>query len=125
MALYNILQADFLCSDLRGQLVQLVHNGYQQINILESRKGAVRGGHYHQISKEAFFVVSGSVDVAFKRGEEQEIVRFLKNDFFLIEPYTIHRMSFCEDCVLIALYDVPIEKEDGTKDIYSEEIDNA
>ncbi|MCI9508037.1 MAG: spore coat polysaccharide synthesis [Oscillospiraceae bacterium] len=125
MALYNILQADFLCSDLRGQLVQLVHNGYQQINILESRKGAVRGGHYHKISKEAFFVVSGSVDVAFKRGEEQEIVRFLKNDFFLIEPYTIHRMSFCEDCVLIALYDVPIEKEDGTKDIYSEEIDNA
>ena len=63
--------------------------------------------------------------MAFKRGEEQEIVRFLKNDFFLIEPYTIHRMSFCEDCVLIALYDVPIEKEDGTKDIYSEEIDNA
>lgn len=125
MALYNILQADFLCSDLRGQLVQLVHNGYQQINILESRKGAVRGGHYHKISKEAFFVVSGSVDVAFKREEEQEIVRFLKNDFFLIEPYTIHRMSFCEDCVLIALYDVPIEKEDGTKDIYSEEIDNA
>ena len=124
MALYDVLQADFLCSDLRGQLVQLVHNGYRQVNILESRKGAVRGGHYHKISREAFFVVSGSVDVAFKRGEQQETVRFQKNDFFLIEPYTIHSMSFCEDCILIALYDVPIEKADGAKDIYLEETDN-
>ena len=27
-------------------------------------------------------------------------------------------MSFPEDCVLVAMYDIPVEHEDGTKDIY-------
>lgn len=125
MALYDILQADFLYSDMRGQLAQLVHNGYRQVNVLESKKGTVRGGHYHKISNEAFFVVRGSVDVTLRQGDQQEVVKFHKNDFFLIKPYMIHSMSFCEDCILIALYDVPIEKDDGAKDIYAEESCNV
>lgn len=121
MDLYQKLAADFMFADSRGSLTQLIHEGYQQVNLLESRKGSVRGGHYHKDSSEAFFVVNGSVDVTLKKGSSQEIVKFKRNDFFLIEPGTTHAMSFCEDCTLIALYDVPIEKSDGTKDIYSEE----
>lgn len=42
--------------------------------------------------------------------------------FFEIEPRVIHRMRFPENCVLVAMYDVPIERPDGTKDIYASEV---
>ena len=101
-------------------MVQLVHAGYRQINILESKKDVVRGGHYHKHSSEVFYVADGCLNVTFRKDAEQEHVRFQKGDFFLIKPGVIHSLSFCEDCLLIALYDVPIERDDGTKDIYSE-----
>ena len=119
MALYTMLPVDCKYSDIRGQLTQLVHEGYQQVNILESKAGAVRDRHYHKISSEAFFVISGSVIVTFEQDEKREMEKFVKNDFFLIKPYIKHSMSFCEDCILIALYNVPIEKGDGIKDIFA------
>lgn len=120
--LYEKLNADFEFSDERGRLTQLVHEGYRQVNILESKKGTVRGGHYHKLAREAFFVIHGAVDVTMRRDSEQETVRFQKSDFFLIRPNTVHSLSACVDNVLLALYDVPVEQADGTKDIYPEEI---
>lgn len=122
MALYERKQPDFEFADARGSLTQLVHRGYTQINVLESRKGVTRGGHYHKISREAFFVVEGSVDVTLKRGEEREQVTFSKGEFFQFSPYVVHSMYFPEDCILFAMYDIPVENEDGTKDIYAEEV---
>lgn len=122
VALYEKLNVDFEFSDERGRLLQLVHCGYRQINLLESKKGTVRGGHYHRLTSEAFFVMQGSVDVALKQGPEQETVRFQKGDFFLIRPNTVHSLSACEDNILLALYDVPVEQANGTKDIWPEEI---
>lgn len=120
MPLYINIKPDFEFEDQRGRLAQLVHEGFQQINVLESRQGVLRGGHYHRISHEAFYVVSGTVDVTLKKGELVEMAQFSPGQFFMIEPYVIHSMSFLEDCILVAMYDIPVEKEDGTKDIYPE-----
>lgn len=122
MALFERLEPDFCFSDERGKLTQLVHGGYTQINILESRKGVVRGGHYHTVSQEAFFVVSGRVELTLRKGEEQQTVVFGPGGFFRILPYVIHSMTFPEDCILAAMYDVPVEKADGTKDIFAQEV---
>lgn len=122
MALYKKLTPDFYFSDDRGALAQLVHSGYRQINILESKKGVTRGAHYHKCSSEAFYVVEGSLQVILKKGDETERIAFQKNDFFLIEPGVSHSFFFDRDCLLVALYDIPIEQNDGTKDIYSENI---
>lgn len=121
MSLYKLLNADFEHEDDRGKLVQLVHDGYKQVNILYSNKGTLRGRHYHKISNEAFYVISGSVNVKLSRDGVTEQVIFKKGDFFLIPPYTMHSMNFEEDCVMAAMYDIPVEKENGEKDIYSEE----
>ncbi len=122
MSLFERMNINFQFSDQRGTLMQLVNDGYQQINLIESKKGVFRGGHFHKVSKEAFFVINGSVDVTFKLGSETEIVHFVKNDFFFLKPFIIHGMHFPEDCLLLALYDKPVELVDGTKDIYHEEI---
>ncbi len=115
------VDVDFKHIDERGSLVQLVHEGFSQINVLQTRKGVTRGGHYHKISRERFYVIGGSVSVSLKKENEKKEIVFKAGDFFEIEPYTIHSMYFPEDCVMVAMYDVPVEKEDGSMDIYSEE----
>lgn len=122
MSLFERLKTNFEFSDARGKITQLVHDGYKQINILESYRGVTRGGHFHKVATEAFFVISGSVDVELKRDTIKENIRFSKNDFFMIRPFVVHSMSFSEDCLLVAMYDTPVEFEDGTMDIYSEEV---
>lgn len=120
MGMIDKLEVDFDFHDERGSLTQLVHSGYSQINVLISKKGVSRGGHFHKESIECFYVVSGSVIVNAKMHNNEEQLHFSKGDFFRIAPNIIHSMYFPEDCVLVAMYDKCVEHEDGSKDIYPE-----
>ena len=112
----KIIQTDFEFTDERGTLVQLIHEGYRQINVITSKKGVVRGGHYHKQNEEAFYVVSGLLEV----DVNGETARFGMGDFFGIEAYDMHSFRFLEDTVLVSMYSGGVELPDGTKDIYSE-----
>ena len=50
---------------------------------------------------------------------------FKEGEFFEIVPFVLHNMYFPEDCLMVQMYDIPVENEDGTKDIYMEEEFNA
>ncbi len=123
MALYELLKTDFEFSDQRGQLKQLVHGGWKQVNVLVTNAGVVRGVHYHKDSREAFYLISGSVDVKFKNVEEYAERHFVSGEFFLVLPGTVHELSFPEDCVMVQMYDIPVEREDGSKDIYDGKVE--
>lgn len=120
MELFERIKPDFQFSDQRGSLVQLVHQGYEQVNVLTTKAGVTRGGHYHKRSTEAFFVVSGQVTVEFKKDTEAQTETFSEGEFFRIFPFVSHTMSFPEDTVLVAMYDRAVEQADGTKDIFAE-----
>ena len=115
--LYRTLTPDFQYKDNRGSLAQLVSQGYSQVNILISNSGITRGGHFHKLCHEAFYVISGEVTVFLKKDGIFETVSFAAGDFFEIDPFTVHEMSFPCDCVMAVLYDRPVETTDG-KDIY-------
>ena len=125
MDLYKLRQIDFQHKDSRGSLTQLVHEGFKQINVLESNAGSIRGAHYHKKSVEAFYLITGSVEVEFKGHERSEKVTFHQGDFFEIRPDVLHNMYFPEFCLMVQMYDKPVENKDGTKDIYTEEEFNA
>lgn len=114
------LPLDFFFEDERGKLVQLAHEGYEQINVLVSRKGVHRGGHYHKISKESFFVIAGSVELTVEdlEGNHIQTCLFHENDFFRIQSNMVHSMFFPQDCIMVGMYDVCIEKGNGEKDIH-------
>ena len=120
MSLFHKRKIDFQHVDERGSLSQLIHDGFKQINVLESKKGVERGSHFHKESVEAFYVISGSVKVTLWNKNEKEEVVFNKGDFFEIHPFVLHNMLFLSDCLMVQMYDEPVEKEDGTKDIYTE-----
>ena len=119
--LYKTRDVDFRHNDFRGSLTQLVHEGYKQINVLITKEGADRGAHFHKVATEAFFLITGSVKVDFVGKEEKQIVEFGKNDFFEIQPMVLHDMHFTEDCIMVQMYDIPVENPDGSKDIYMED----
>lgn len=117
----KILRPDFVFEDERGSLVQLVREGYRQINVVTSKAGAARGGHYHALNKEGFYVVEGAFRVEAKLGDRKETFRFVKGDMFIIEPMVVHTFDYEEDSVLVAFYDRGVELPDGTKDIIAED----
>lgn len=125
MSLYETRNVDFRHQDYRGSLIQLVHGGFKQINVLESKDGSSRGAHFHKRSVEAFYVIEGSVVVRLWNKEKEETVTFKKGDFFEIHPFILHTMYFLADCIMVQMYDIPVENEDGTKDIYMEDEFNA
>lgn len=115
------VKTDFSHIDERGSLVQLVHEGFNQVNVLDTRGGVERGGHFHKIARERFYIVKGTVEVTAKKDGEEGKHVFSKGDFFEIAPFTVHSMFFPEDCLMVAMYDVPVEQSDGSKDIYPAE----
>lgn len=119
--LVQILEPDFCFEDARGRLVQLVHDGYQQYNIIFSKKNVERGNHYHKLNEEAFYVISGKFQLKAAYGDEEEQYIFKTGDMFLIPPYVIHSFCYCEDTWLASMYSSGVENQDGTKDIYSEQ----
>ena len=120
MELVRVLHTDFEFADDRGRLTQLVHEGFQQINVLTTKRGVTRGGHFHRISREAFYVISGCVEVTLRTEDRTESAAFHAGDFFAVEPFVSHSMFFPEDCVMVQMYDRPVEQPGGGKDIYKE-----
>lgn len=119
----NRLNLDFEFSDSRGELVQLVHGGFKQVNVLTSHQGAIRGKHFHKVVKEAFYVIYGQVELicyTFGHEEESEKYIFKKGDFFEIQPGTVHSMFFPVECIMVQMYNNPVITKNGKKDIYSE-----
>lgn len=116
----TIIKPDFVFEDERGSLVQLVHEGYKQINVVSSKAGFERGNHFHRFNREGFYVVEGSFTLEAKLEGESQVHEFRKGDMFIIEPDVIHRFIYHEDSILVAFYDNGVELSDGTKDIIAE-----
>ncbi len=116
--LIQFLKPDFEYMDERGKLVQLVHDGWKQVNVTESKAGEVRGNHYHKVNREAFYVVKGEFDLRLEKNGETENYHLTTGQMFQIEPYVVHTFEFKMDSILLGLYDMGVENVGSEKDIY-------
>ncbi len=120
MTLIKILTPDFSFKDDRGSLVQLIHNGFAQFNVITSVKGAYRGGHYHKINSEAFYIINGKLSLELwdlENSQIKEYYNFTSGDMFEIMPNIIHSFKFEEDTTLVSMYSIGVELNNGNKDI--------
>lgn len=117
--LIEFLVPEFSHRDERGGLTQLVSSGWSQINVLISKAGAKRGGHYHKERIEAFYIASGSCDLILDSIVDNTKQEFdlEQGSFFIIKSYIRHTFYFKEDTVMIAMYDKPVIINDKI-DIY-------
>ena len=111
---------DFKYENENGSLVQLVHEGWNQVNVLYSQKGSTRGGHYHKENDEAFYIISGEIKLILETENEHEETQFTAGDMFTILPYQKHSFEFISDTLMVSMYNKGVEYSDGSKDIYTE-----
>lgn len=116
--LIRYLKPDFVNEDDRGTLYQLVSKGYNQVNFIFSKANTVRGGHFHKINNEAFFVISGSFKIILEDGICREEYLISAGDFFEIGKNIKHTFEYLQDTEIISLYDNGVELENNEKDIY-------
>lgn len=112
------IKCDFEYVDERGALTQLARRGYSQINVVTSKGGIFRGGHYHKLNTEAYYIIKGICKVTARRDGEEESEVFKEGDFFRIGPYVTHDFEYIEDSIMVTMYSLGVEMDDGTKDSY-------
>ena len=118
--LIEIIEPDFSFKDERGSLTQLVHKGFNQFNVIFSKKNVLRGDHYHKENREGFYIMTGRLKLIVSKGTQQEEYIFKPGDMFIIPPYVMHSFFYEEDTWLASMYDIGVEHENGTKEIYTE-----
>lgn len=114
------VEPDFVFENEGGKLTQLVRCGYSQVNVITSVKGSKRGGHYHKINREAFYIISGKFILTLEEDGTTEKYDIEAGDMFVIEPYQKHWFEYTEDTLLVSMYDKGVELPRGLKDIYTE-----
>lgn len=112
------IKLDFEHSDERGSLTQLTRRGYSQVNVVMSKSGVFRGGHYHKLNTEAYYIIQGKCKVTAYKGEERESRVFTSGDFFRIGPYVTHDFDYVEDSILVTMYSLGVELDNGEKDSF-------
>ena len=116
----NRIEPDFVFENEGGKLIQLVRGGYAQVNVLSSVKGSARGGHYHKINREAFYVIYGKFVLTLEEDGVKECFELSTGDMFVVEPYQKHWFEYLEDTLLVSMYDRGVELPRNLKDIYTE-----
>ncbi|WP_312939675.1 cupin domain-containing protein [Oscillibacter sp.] len=116
--LIEFIQPNFTFQDERGKLTQLIRAGFKQVNVIESKAGALRGGHYHKVNREAFYIIYGTVVFTASQNGQEETHTFSDGDMFLVPAEVSHSFDFQTDTLLVSLYDQGVELEDGSKDIH-------
>lgn len=117
--LVTIMKPNFIHDDQRGTLIQLVREGYRQFNVVTTHAGVFRGGHYHKINKEAFFVIAGEFRLLLDKDDIHEEYIFKSGDMFEIEPYVLHGFEYIKESTLVAMYDIGVSLADGGMDSYT------
>ena len=86
MELIRTLEPNFNFEDDRGTLTEIFNKGgFEQINAVYTKKGAVRGSfHYHKTAKEAFYIISGKLEVTASLDGKTETAVFGTGDFFAL-----------------------------------------
>lgn len=112
------IKPDFEHKDERGTLIQIARRGYSQINVVISKEGIFRGGHYHKLNTEAYYIIRGKCKVTAYTDSEKESELFRTGDFFRIGPYVTHDFEYIEDSILVTMYSFGVELDDGTMDSF-------
>lgn len=110
-------------TDERGFISRLVDDDrlhFRAVLYITSRKGTVRGNHYHKKDAHYVYCLSGKFKYSEKdlnkADSKVESVILKPGDLVLSRPMMAHRMEFLEDSTFLAVTTEPREHERYEKD---------
>ena len=94
--------------DSRGTITDIfVQDPKQHCTIIVTNKGCVRGNHFHKLSRQHDFIVSGSFEVFSQRVGESAVERMIVGPYDLVtwDRNVAHEFVALEDSVMITFVD--------------------
>jgi len=107
--------------DARGSIRDIfVNSPKDTCTIIVSKKGAVRGNHYHKVSTQYTYIVSGQLTMLSQKVGETEIEKHImhEGDLMTHEPNEAHTLIADEDTVFLAFADGLRGGENYEKDTF-------
>ncbi len=90
-------------SDDRGIISNIMEQDVSHIAIITSKKGSVRGNHYHPKQQQYCYLIFGkyeSITKDLKSGKEEKIIA-VAGDLVHTPPMIAHAMVFLEDSSML------------------------
>lgn len=87
-------------NDERGVFRGIINTGtWEEANFISTHAGEVRGGHYHKLTKELFYIISGRISILISdlSGNEINTFEVSEGSIFQVEPYEVHTFTCIED----------------------------
>lgn len=86
--------------DERGGVLGLFNQfPLEEVNLISSVKGAIRGNHYHINTREFFYLVSGEIHLSVMTTDQNVVFDdvLTTGSIFIIEPYEVHTVTALSD----------------------------
>ena len=121
----TIEHKDVNFEDARGTITDIfVKNPKDHCTIIVTKKGAIRGNHYHKRSRQHDFIISGSFEAYGQKVGESEVTKVLLQPYDLAtwEPNEAHEFVALEDTTFLTFIDGPRGGEEYEGDTYRLEV---
>jgi quercetin dioxygenase-like cupin family protein len=107
--------------DARGTITDIfAHHPIDHATIIFTKKGGIRGNHYHKLSAQHDYLISGSFEVYGQKVGAREITKsiWVPGEFITWEPNEAHEFIAREDSLWITFVKGLRGGEDFEKDTY-------
>ena len=108
-------------SDDRGTITDIFSNEPREhCTIISSKKGSVRGNHFHKHTLQSDFMVSGKMKILYSKQDESEVHEQTveTNDFMQWEPGEAHEFIAVEDLIFVTFHNGPRGGENYESDTF-------
>jgi quercetin dioxygenase-like cupin family protein len=106
--------------DDRGQIIDLLENEeVNAVTLITFKKGAVRANHFHKLTSQWNYVVSGEIKVVTQSEGEAPVETILKaGEMLLTEPNVRHALKAMQDSELMVFTKGPRGGKEYETDTY-------
>ena len=107
-------------SDQRGSITDIInHLSFNGATIIKSKKGSIRGNHYHKHTIQFVYILNGKMKCAAKKINEPLVEVVVESgDLISHEAYEAHNFEAIEDTLLLVLSSGLRSGDDYEKDTY-------
>ena len=100
----TIAKVDPVFTDERGSITDLLNEHLNHVGLITTEAGAVRGNHYHKLSRQYSYIPSGKFEVLLAPADKPEEVTKVvlkEKELITIPPMVIHTFKAIETADMI------------------------
>jgi quercetin dioxygenase-like cupin family protein len=110
-------------TDARGTIADILYKVViEHVAIITSKRGVVRGNHFHKLTTQHLYVVKGALEYFYEEIDKEHpgprSIRLVEGDLVTSPPLEAHAMHFLEPTTMIVLSSGLRGGEDYEKDTY-------